>query len=86
VHLDIFEWRPVRRALEPAEAYAVLTTEMQRRLAGDPEPIGIMTHHLVHEEASWAFLDDLFGLIERHSAVVWSLHTALFSLAPKIRR
>ena len=40
-------------------------SELERRLAGDPEPIGIMTHHLVHEEASWDFLDELFGLTAR---------------------
>jgi hypothetical protein len=86
VHLDIIEWRPARRPLAPGAGYAALATEMDRRIAGDPEPIGIMTHHLVHEEASWAFLDDLFGLIEKHPAIVWSLHTALFGLAPRTWR
>ena len=81
VHLDIFEWRPIRRPVEPGEGYAVLATEMDRRLAGDPEPIGIMTHHLVHEEASWTFLDDLLGLIAKHPAVEWPSHAALFGLA-----
>lgn len=81
VHLDIIEWRPVRRPLKPAAAYAVLATEMDRRLAGDPEPIGIMTHHLVHEEANWAFLDDLFGLIAKHPAITWPSHAAMFGLA-----
>jgi len=85
-HLDIFEWRPIRRPLEPSEAYAILATEMDRRLTGDPEPIGIMTHHLVHDAASWAFLDEFFELIERHPAVVWSLHNGLFGLAQQGNR
>jgi peptidoglycan/xylan/chitin deacetylase (PgdA/CDA1 family) len=86
VHLDIIEWRPVQRPVEPGAAYAVLVTEMKRRLAGDPEPIGIMTHHLVHEGANWAFLDDLFRLIAKHPAVGWSPHPALFDLAKEAVR
>jgi hypothetical protein len=80
-HLDIFEWRPVRRPLSFSEAYTVLGAEVERRLAGDPEPIGIMTHHLVHEDASWAFLDDLFELTSKHAAIAWPSHSALFNLA-----
>lgn len=82
-HLDIFEWRPVRRPLERAEAYALLALELERRLAGDPEPIGVMTHHLVHEEKSWDFLDELFGLAAKHRAVVWPEVGELFGLSKK---
>ena len=60
-HLDIFEWRPERRPLSRVEAYAVLNLEIERRLTGEDEPIGILTHHLVHAEASWDFLDELLG-------------------------
>ena len=35
--------------------------EINRRLQGSAEPIGIMTHHLVHEEKSWELVDELFG-------------------------
>ena len=81
MHLDIFEWRPVRRPLNTGRLMLLSWRRSERRLAGDPEPIGIMTHHLVHEEASWAFLDDLFGLIAKHPAVAWPSHAALFNLA-----
>lgn len=80
VHLDIIEWRPVRRPLDPAVAYAALAAEVQRRLAGGPEPLGIMTHHLVHEEGSWDFLDDLLAIVARHPAIAWPSHAALFDL------
>lgn len=82
-HLDIFEWRPERRSLTPAEAYTILAAELEKRLVGDPEPIGIMTHHLVHEEVSWSFLDDLFGLIAKHPVSAWPSHPALFGLSYK---
>jgi hypothetical protein len=80
-HLDIFAWRPTPRPLGTSEGYAVLAAEVERRLARDSEPIGIMTHHLVHEAASWVFLDDLFNLISTHPAVAWSSPRKLFQLA-----
>ena len=82
VHLDIFEWRPVRRTLEPGEAYAILAAEVEKRLAGEPAPIGIMTHHLAHEEASSSLLDDLLAIIAKHPAVAWPSHAKLFGLTP----
>lgn len=79
-HLDIFEWRPERRPLSRVEAYAVLSLEIERRLTGEDEPIGILTHHLVHEEESWDFLDELLGSITKHPAVRWPTVGALFGL------
>jgi hypothetical protein len=82
VHLDIFAWQPARRPLSRAEAFAVLRSELERRLCGDPEPIGIMTHHLVHEPESWNFLDELFDLVADHPAISWPAIGALFGAAP----
>lgn len=71
VHLDIFAWRPARRTLSRAESYSRLSAEVARRLEGDAEPIGIMTHHLVHEAASWSLLDELFATFAKHPAARW---------------
>jgi hypothetical protein len=80
VHLDIFAWQASRRPLSRTEAFAVLCRELERRLSGDPEPIGIMTHHLVHEPESWNFLDELFDLTADHPAVSWPQAEGLFGL------
>ena len=85
VHLDIFAWKPARRPLSPAEVYAGLSREVLRRLDGDAEPIGIMTHHLVHTEESWALLAELLGLLRGHPAVSWPSIPAIFGLAPAPR-
>ncbi len=79
-HLDIFEWRPVRRPLSRGAAYAGLASELERRLDGMPEPIGILTHHLVHEEASWVLLGEIFTLTARHPAARWPEIAELFGL------
>jgi hypothetical protein len=80
-HLDILAWKPVRRPLSRAEAFSLLAAELERRLAGDDEPLGILTHHLVHDEASWTLLGDLLSLLATHPAATWPLVSSLFSPA-----
>lgn len=82
-HLDIFEWRPARRPIEIGLAYATLLDELKRRLGGDSEPVGIMTHHLVHDEESWTLVDELLRLLVKHPAVRWPAITELFGFPPQ---
>lgn len=77
--VDIIDWT-TRAALPPAQAYALLCRELQRRLKGDGEPIGLLSHHLLHGDASWAFLEDLLALVDGHPAVAWPGLEALFGL------
>ena len=79
VHLDILEWRPTR-PIARSEAYRLLAEEIERRLEGDREPVGIMTHHLVHREESWALLDALFEMLAKHPGVRWPATRDLFGL------
>jgi peptidoglycan/xylan/chitin deacetylase (PgdA/CDA1 family) len=81
VHVDIMAWRPPR-PLGRAELYALLCGEIERRLAGDAEPVGIMTHHLVQEEATWNVLDEMLGQIAQHRAASWPPIADLFGLRP----
>jgi hypothetical protein len=83
-HVDIFAWKPERRPLAPEEAYALLFREVERRLAGAAEPVGVLSHHLVHEEANWAFLDDVFTML-RHPAVLWPPIAELFQAGASAR-
>jgi hypothetical protein len=33
------------------------------------EPTGLLTHHLAHDEAAWAFVDGFLAALRRHPAV-----------------
>jgi hypothetical protein len=79
-HLDIFDWKGTRGPRARSDAYAVLGAELARRLAGDAEPVGILTHHLIHQPASWALLDELFADLRNHPAVAWPAVADLFAL------
>ena len=56
-HVDIVAWNAGRGFVGEEAALALV----QRQLAaGTDEPIGILTHHAVHDAASWRFLERLF--------------------------
>jgi hypothetical protein len=68
--LDIIDWRS--RRSHPPDMLAGLLAALVRQRRTDQAPIGILTHHLDHDEAAWAFLADLFRLTARHEAVTWN--------------
>jgi hypothetical protein len=68
--LDIMDWRA--RRSHPRELMVDRLAALVRERGPASAPIGILTHHLVHDEPAWAFLDELFRLTARHPAVTWS--------------
>ncbi|MBP2551531.1 peptidoglycan/xylan/chitin deacetylase (PgdA/CDA1 family) [Neorhizobium galegae] len=68
-HVDIMDWHGSHGG-KPAEA---LFAELLSYLAGEEpmRPIGILTHHLVHDAAAWDFLEQLFALTASHPACRW---------------
>lgn len=54
-HVDIIDWRGTRGG-RPAE---VVIADMVRVSRAQDGPVGLLTHHLVHDEAAW----DLMALI-----------------------
>lgn len=67
--LDIMDWRA--RRSHPAEVLSERLADLVRRRSLAPGPIGILSHHLVHDEAAWGLLTELFRLTARHEAVTW---------------
>ena len=62
--------RRTRRS-HPADVLAARLADLVRQRRRAPGPIGILTHHLVHDEAGWTFLADLFRLTAGHEAATW---------------
>jgi hypothetical protein len=83
-HVDIIDWR--RRCF--AGTVGCLETTVShlsaRRLghADGDEPVGLLTHHLVHDDESWAFLDRFFARTRAHPAVTWASADRLFGSRP----
>jgi predicted glycosyltransferase len=83
-HLDPIAWHRGRGLDDPAWLVRQLSDCVERRLSGmaDPqEPIGLLTHHLVHDGATWDFCERLLGHLKER-AVPFAGAASLFTREP----
>ncbi|WP_372785706.1 polysaccharide deacetylase [Phenylobacterium sp.] len=73
VHLDLLRWRGGARFRGQGRLLAALAAEMRRRRRAGlwDAPIGLLTHHLVHDEAAWGFLADFLRWTSRRPEFAW---------------
>lgn len=75
-HVDIIDWKGNRggRSIED------LALELAASVQSGRSFIGILTHHLVHDERAWQFLEDMFDAVTGHPGVQWvSVKELLYS-------
>lgn len=73
-HVDLVNWRDGRRFAGASAVVEGLVRHLRARREGgaDPaEPTGILSHHLVHGEDCFTFIDELLALMDEHPAVTW---------------
>ncbi len=70
--LDILRWKPAPRFRGDGRVILSLVDRLRdRRRAGDfTTPIGLLTHHLAHDEYAWAFLEGFLKLARARFAWV----------------
>lgn len=74
-HVDLIDWRGTRGGRPVPDLMADLVATLAQ--PGD-EPIGILSHHLVHDDAAWTFLEVLFKATRDHPGCRWAgLHDLL---------
>jgi hypothetical protein len=85
-HLDLLRWRggPRFAGREPILGRLTALLEWRRRRRLWDEPIGLLTHHLVHDEAAWRFLDELLLFRPLQEDVQWPEPSALFGIPARI--
>ncbi len=77
-HVDIIAWRRDRRFLGEDEALGLLVQQLEeRRAAAGDEPVGLLTHHALHDAETWRFLERLFDET-RAGGAVWRRPEELF--------
>ncbi len=80
-HLDPINWRHTGGFIGVYPAIAILIQHLQARRTGyrdSDEPTGILTHHLVQNDAVWRFLEDLLSFLCSHPAVTWLDSTSIW--------
>jgi hypothetical protein len=73
-HLDPVNWRHTGGFIGVYPAIAILIQHLLAKRTGYrdiDEPTGILTHHLVQNDAVWRFLEDLLQFLSDHPAVTW---------------
>jgi len=82
-HVDVIDWRGTRGFVGEQAALDAATAHLQARREGRAdanEATGWLTHHLVHDDACWAFLERLFDRTRREPAVAWQRAEMLFGV------
>lgn len=74
-HIDPIDWRGTRGLL-PIEQIVKNTTDILRdRREGRSdasEPLGLLTHHLVHDEAIWSFCAEFLNVLRSGPVTFWA--------------
>lgn len=73
-HLDPIDWHGTRGLVDPDRLLADLAGMVTARLGGasEPaEPIGLLTHHLVHDEETWRFCGWLLDRLRKSPEIDW---------------
>lgn len=81
-HVDVIDWKGSRGFCGEAEALARIVRHLAcRRRSGSEaaEPLGLLTHHAVHDEACWQFLDRFYDRTRSDATVLWRAPASLFS-------
>lgn len=73
-HADLIDWKGGRQFIGEQAIVDQLVGHLAARRLGKAdraEPTGLLTHHLVHDEQCWRFLDTLLDALDQHPAVTW---------------
>jgi hypothetical protein len=83
-HVDIIAWRAGRGFAGETEVLAAAMRHLaaKRTAAADAsEATGWLTHHAMHDEAAWAFLERLFETMRSQSGATWRRAEELFHVS-----
>jgi len=77
-HIDPIRWKGSRDLVEPDHLIAQAAAQLHARRQGQEdaaEPLGLLTHHLVHTPAIWSFAEGFAHEMLSGGAVPWTMET-----------
>lgn len=83
-HVDVIDWHGTRGFVGEAAALRAAVNHLAARRVGRvdaAEPTGLLTHHAVHDEATWTFVER-FAERTRRAGAFWHAAGALFPSRP----
>jgi hypothetical protein len=70
--VDLIDWKGGRIGRPSWSVESDIVAHLARSRQKAWGPVGILTHHLVHDDQAWSVMDELFETVSRHPAAVWS--------------
>ncbi len=70
-HVDLIDWRNGRVGRRPDWVARELAGELAKARAGGWRAVGVLTHHLDHDDTAWTTLETLLSVTARHPAAHW---------------
>jgi peptidoglycan/xylan/chitin deacetylase (PgdA/CDA1 family) len=84
-HIDIVAWHHGRGFVGESAALTATIDHLRARRMGAAdraEPTGLLTHHAVHDEPAWRFVERFAAALTAHGAARWVAARAAFGCAP----
>lgn len=78
-HVDIIKWKKDRRFIGWRSAASRFDLQLCRRRTNPAEPLGILSHHLAHEEGCYVFLETFLNIAAHHDGAEWPKVRQLFA-------
>jgi hypothetical protein len=69
-HVDVMDWHGTRGGRDRMALAAEIVARLGQ-MFDQGGSLGLLTHHLVHDEAVWDFMNALFKSTARHPACRW---------------
>jgi peptidoglycan/xylan/chitin deacetylase (PgdA/CDA1 family) len=69
-NVDIMDWHGTRGCRDHGVLVQAIVAQLRRAFDGG-QPVGLLTHHLVHDESAWLFLERLFAVTAQSEACAW---------------
>lgn len=80
-HVDIIDWSGTRGYAGDDVVLSAAVDHLAAKRTGRADPVeatGILTHHLAHDDACWAFIEKFGRFTATNTAAVWRAATDLF--------
>lgn len=80
-HIDILKWKKQVRFIGWESARLRFDLQLTRRRNTGTEPVGLLTHHLVHDDGCFEFLEIFLEIAAHHEGAEWPEAKGLFLLS-----
>ena len=67
--LDLMNWKPEKYGKKTDQVFEELLACLQKARTNDYSPIGILSHHLVHDESAWTACQDLMKFVQENDTL-----------------